>query len=76
MIELGILVGDPCAADGWTPEQWTRGYAWWLARAKGAPSVAFLGPGDLRTVWREIVDAYDGLRAFVTSALVVIGRRK
>jgi hypothetical protein len=76
MIEVGLLTGDPCAADGWTSEQRTRAYGWWIARMKGAPSVAGLGAGDLRTVWREIVGAYAGLRAFVESALVVIGRRK
>ena len=79
MIELGLLAGDPCAADGWTSEQRVRALAWWKARANGAPSVAFLGPGDLRTVWREIVAAYEGLRRLIVSGVVAVaggGRRK
>jgi hypothetical protein len=76
MIELGLLAGDPTAADTWTHEQRLRGLGWWMARIKGAPSAAFLGPSDLRTVWREVVAAYEGLRAFLVNGLVATRQKK
>jgi hypothetical protein len=76
MIELGLLAGDPCAAEGWTHEQRIRGLGWWTARIKGAPSAAFLGPSDLRAVWREVVGAYEGLRAFLVSGFVAVRQKR
>jgi hypothetical protein len=74
MTELGLLAGDPCAADGWSSEQRIRAMAWWGARRRGAPSVTGLGGDDLRGVWRELVEAYEGLRAFLVAGLVGIRR--
>jgi hypothetical protein len=65
MIELGLLAGDPCAADGWGHEQQVRAYAWWLARAEGHPSAWAFGQGDLVRVWTEIVQGFEGLRRFL-----------
>lgn len=73
MIELGCLAGDPCLADAWSPEQRTRGLAYWYARtARGSspPSIAPMSRWDLVRLVEEWLGSWRGLADFVFAGVV------
>lgn len=76
MIELGLLAGDPCAADSWTRDQRVAAYSWSLARRAGAASVWGLTTADLTRWLDDVLVRLDGLREFVYNGFVILGRKR
>jgi hypothetical protein len=61
LIEVGLLSGDPLAAEDWTSDQRVAALAWWRARTNGTPSAWAVGIGDLRIVVRQTIEAFPRL---------------
>lgn len=78
MIEVGLLgAGDPCLSESWTRDQRVRAMAWWYARQAGVDwSLAPVSRVDLMRWLNALTEAFPGLRNFLASGLVALGKRR
>lgn len=80
MIDIGMQLGDPCAADGWDADRRLRARAWHSIRTShepGPPSVAAVSLRDLQVWLGQLLEQCRGLAQFLHHGAVrIIGGRR